>query len=149
MHFRLFFLFLATILLAACNEEESPAAKTPAAAAPAPSAAKLELQIAELRYEFADGRHRYLHTRRYVESAGTGVTLKGGKVCFENGKTCLSASVNYRIEGGGTLEQPDHHVATRKDADVITIEYWGTDDAGNNVRVRRVLRVRGPEVEIE
>lgn len=102
-----------------------------------------------MRYEFAEGRHKYFHMRRYAESIGTGVTLQAGKVCVEAGKACLSARVNYRINGGKKLEQPNHHVATRLESDRITIEYWGKDDAGNDVRVSRTLVVQGEKMQVE
>jgi len=130
------------IPLLACQEEE-PAKQI------GPGPAQLQLQLAELRYEFVEGRHKYFHKRTYTESIGTGVTLQAGKVCVERGKACLSARVNYRIDGGKNLEQPDHHVATRLDTDTITIEYWGKDDAGNDVRVMRKLKVAGEEFSIE
>ena len=130
-----------SIALAACNEEES-------AKQIGPGPAQLELALAELRYEMVDGRHTYFHTRKYTESIGTGVTLQAGKVCAENGKACLSARVNYRIDGGKDLVQPNHHVATRLAQDTITIEYWGKDDAGNDVRVDKTLTVESEKVEV-
>lgn len=111
--------------------------------------ARLLLEIAELRHEFVDGRHKYHHVRRYVESAGTGVTLEAGKVCVEQGKACLSARVNYRIDGASNLVQPNHHVATRLPKDDIVIEYWGRDDAGNEVRVEKRLHVEGDQIRVE
>ena len=71
------------------------------------------------------------------------------KVCVERGKSCLSARVNYRIDGGKFLEQLDHLVATRLESDTITIEYWGKDDAGNDVRVLRKLTVTGKKISVE
>ena len=76
-------------------------------------------------------------------------SLQAGKVCVEHGKACLSARVNYRIDGGKFLEQSDHLVATRLESDTITIEYWGKDDAGNDVRVLRKLTVTGKEISVE
>ncbi len=77
------------------------------------------------------------------------MTLQAGKVCVENGKACLSARVNYRIDATKSLEQPDHHVATRLAKDTITIEYWGKDDAGNDVSVKKTLTVAGESVRIQ
>lgn len=133
---------ILVIPLLACQEEE-PAKQIGS------GPAQLQLQLADLRYEFVDGRHKYFHKRKYTESIGTGVTLQAGKVCVERGKACLSARVNYRIDGGKFLEQPDHHVATRLESDTITIEYWGKDDAGNDVRVLRKLTVAGKEISVE
>ena len=130
-----------SIALAACNEEEL-------AKQIGPGPAQLELAWAELRYEMVDGLHTYFHKRKYTESTGTGVTLRAGKVCAEKGKACLSARVNYRIDGGKDLVQPNHHVATRLAQDTITIEYWGKDDAGNDVRVDKTLTVESEKVEV-
>ena len=130
-----------SIVLAACNEEES-------AKQIGPGPAQLELALAELRYKMVDGLHTYFHKRKYIESTGTGVTLRAGKVCAEKGKACLSARVNYRIDGGKDLVQPNHHVATRLAQDTITIEYWGKDDAGNDVRVDKTLTVESEKVEV-
>ena len=133
---------LLLLAVSACKEEE-PAKQIGS------GPARLALELAELRYEFVDGRHKYHHIRRYVESAGTGVTLEAGKVCVENGKACLSARVVYRINGASNLTQPNHHVATRLAEDDITIEYWGTDDAGNDVRVEKRLHVAGEKIRVE
>ncbi len=130
-----------SIALAACNAEESVKQI-------GPGPAQLELALAELRYEMVDGRHTYFHKRKYTELTGTGVTLQAGKVCAEKGKACLSARVNYRIDGGKDLVQPNHHVATRLAQDTITIEYWGKDDAGNDVRVDKTLTVESEKVEV-
>ena len=83
---------ILVIPLLACQEEE-PAKQIGS------GPAQLQLQLADLRYEFVDGRHKYFHKRKYTESIGTGVTLQAGKVCVERGKACLSARVNYRIDG--------------------------------------------------
>ena len=127
---------ICLISLIACEEEE-PARQIER------GQAQLQLKLADLRYEFVDGRHTYFHKRQFTESEGNGVTLKAGKVCAERGKSCLSARVNYRIDGGKNLEQTGHHVATRLSNDTITIEYWGEDDTGNNVRVIYKLKVTG------
>ena len=110
--------------------------------------AQLVLEIAELRHQILDGRHTYFHKRKYSESGGTGVTLQIGKVCVENGESCLSARVNYRIDGGQSLEQSDHLVATQQARDTITIEYWGKDDAGNDIRVMKTLFVESDKVDV-
>ena len=135
-------LLLVVVGTSACKEEE-PEKQI------GDGPAKLRLELADLRHEFVEGRHRYYHLRRYVESGGTGVTLEAGKVCVEQGKACLSARVVYRIDGASKLEQPNHHVATRLDKDDITIEYWGKDDAGNDVRVERRLHVEGEKFRVE
>ena len=127
--------------LVACNEGQS-------AKQVGPGPAQLAFELVELRYEIVDGRHTYFHKRKYTESIGTGVTLQAGKVCTENGKACLSARVNYRIDGGTDLVQPNHHVATRLAQDTITIEYWGKDDAGNDVSVDKILLVEIEKIEV-
>tara|TARA_B100000676_G_scaffold212320_1_gene208706 strand:- start:8887 stop:9318 length:432 start_codon:yes stop_codon:yes gene_type:complete len=127
---------ICLIPLIACEEEE-PARQIER------GQAQLQLKLNDLRYEFIDGRHTYFHKRQFTESGGNGVTLNAGKVCAERGKTCLSARVNYRIDGGKNLVQSGHHVATRLSNDTITIEYWGKDDTGNNVRVMHKLKVTG------
>lgn len=133
---------LLLAVVTACKEEEP---EKQIGSGPA----KLRLELADLRHEFVDGRHKYHHVRRYVESAGTGVTLEAGKVCVEGGRACLSARVNYRIDGASNLVQPNHHVATRLEKDDITIEYWGKDDAGNDVRVEKRLYVEGDRIRID
>ena len=140
-HAKLSIAIALSIALAACNEEES-------AKQIGPRPAQLQLALAGLRYELVDGLHTYFHKRKYTESTGTGVTLRAGKVCAEKGKACLSARVNYRIDGGKYLVQPNHHVATRLAQDTITIEYWGKDDAGNDVRVDKTLTVESEKVEV-
>ena len=140
---RLGLLLVPLLFLAACEEEQTEARPTPT------EPAIIEFALDDLRYEFADGHHKYYHARRYTETAGTGITLTGGKVCFEGGKACLSAMVNYRVDGGKTLVQPDHHVATKRPTDVITIEYWGVDDSGKKIRVKRTLKVAGEKFEVE
>jgi|TARA_B100000530_G_scaffold7248_1_gene6030 hypothetical protein len=127
---------ICLIPLLACEEEE-PAKQIER------EPAQLQLKLTDLRYEHVDGRHTYFHKRHFTESIGNGVTLTKGKVCVERGKTCVSARVRYRIDGGKKLEQPGHHVATRLISDTITIEYWGKDDTGNNVRVIQELKVTG------
>lgn len=138
--------FVITLLLlgalTACNEEE-PVKQIGS------GPAQVNFELADLRHEFVDGRHKYFHLRRYTESVGTGVTLEAGKVCVELGKACLSARVNYRINGGKSLVQPNHHVATRLKSDQITIEYWGKDDAGNDVRVSKTLLVEGAKIQVQ
>ena len=140
-HTKLLIAIGLSIALAACNEEE-PAKQIGS------GSARLALALVELRYEMVDSRHTYFHTRKYTESIGTGVTLQAGKVCAEKGKACLSARVNYRIDGGKELLQPNHHVATRLAQDTITIKYWGKDDAGNDVRVDKTLTVEGEKMEV-
>lgn len=128
--------------LSACNDAE-PEKQI------GPGPAKLAFELSGLRHELVDGRHIYFHNRSYSESVGTGVTLQAGKVCVELGKACLSARVSYRINGGKSLVQPNHHVATRLERDTITIEYWGKDDAGNDVRVFRTLNVAGNKIDVQ
>lgn len=138
-------LVIAVLLFAAlgaCKEEEP---EKQIGSGPA----NLTFEIANLRYELVEGRHTYFHSRRYAESIGTGVTLQAGKVCVELGKACLSARVNYRISGGKSLLQKDHHVATRLPQDTIVIEYWGKDDMGQDVRVTKKLNVAGEKFEVE
>lgn len=128
--------------LGACNEEK-PEKKI------GPGPAKVTFELVELRHEMVDGRHTYFHSRRYSESTGTGVTLQAGKVCVELGKTCLSASVRYRINGGESLVQPNHHIATRLERDIITIEYRGKDDAGNDILLSKTLNVAGNKIDVQ
>ena len=128
--------------LGSCNDEE-PEKQI------GPGPAQLVFELAELRHEVIDGRHAYFHSRRYSESIGTGVTLQAGKVCVEMGRACLSARVSYRINGGQSLVQPNHHVATPLESDIITIEYWGKDDAGNDVQVSKTLHVAGNKIDVQ
>ncbi|MEL0110760.1 MAG: hypothetical protein VW835_03410 [Rickettsiales bacterium] len=139
---RLVITLLVLVALSACNDEE-PQIQI------GPGPAQVTFELAEVRHEFVDGRHKYYHMRRYSESVGTGVTLEAGKVCVELGKACLSARVKYRIDGGKSLVQPNHHVATRLESDTITIEYWGKDDAGNDVRISKTMQVAGDSIRID
>jgi hypothetical protein len=134
--------FLMLTALGACYEEKP---KKQIGQGPA----KVAFELAELRHEIVDGRHTYFHSRLYSESIGIGVTLQIGKVCVESGKTCLSARVRYRINGGESLVQPNHHVATRLERDTITIEYRGKDDAGNDVSVSKTLNVAGNKIDVQ
>ena len=128
-------------ILVACDEEKP---KNQIGSGPA----QLVLEITELRHQVVDGLHTYLHKRKYSESVGIGVTLQVGKVCVENGESCLSARVNYRIEGGKYLEQSNHLVATPLARDTITIEYWGKDDARNDIRVIKTLYFEAEKVDV-
>ena len=74
--------------------------------------------------------------------------MTGGRVCSGEGTKCVSARVRYRIEGGKTLVQPNHSVATKSESDVITIEYWGFDDSRKKVRLKRTLIVSGAKAEV-
>lgn len=136
--------------LAGCDDPPPPpAAEKPKPAATGPAEAALE--IGQLRYEWSvqDERHRYIHDRSFRESAGVGYTVERGRVCVEMGKLCVDAVVRYRVEPGTTLTQPNHHVATKLPEDRIVIEYWGTDDNGNAVALKRVMTVRGAEAQVE
>ncbi len=110
--------------------------------------AALSLELDEMVYELRDDdRNTYHHTRRFVESAGIGVTLTKGVVCVE--ERCVEAKTNYRIEPNSSFIQAGHFVATLRPTDVITIEYSGIDDAGQPVVVKRTLNVSGAEFTIE
>jgi hypothetical protein len=124
-------------------EEETPVA------APTADKAVLTMELVDFTYTFKDGRHTYGHTRRYVESAGLGVVLHKGKACVHNGEECAGAVVKYRIEPSATLEQKGHYVATKQATDTITVEYWGKDDKGADVTLRRVIRVKDKTATVE
>ena len=47
------------------------------------------------------------------------------------------------------MVQPNHHVATRLESDMITIEYWGKDDAEYDVRVSKTLYVAGNKIDVQ
>lgn len=111
--------------------------------------ADFALEIARLKYEFVDGMHKYHHARRYVVRNDVGVTLTKGKVCYVEQKKCLSAVVDTRIDAGRSVTQPLHLVATKLDEEQVTVEYWGKDDGGNDVAVKKVFHVKGDKVEIE
>ena len=137
-----FFLLLALAAnIAGCDEEPRKQID--------PEAANVKLELLDVQYKNIDGRHTYSHSRKYSESSGTGATLKIGKVCVEMGKTCVSARINYRINGGKSLLQTDHHVSTHLANDTITIEYWGVDDIGKDVQISKTLKVSGTDYKIE
>jgi|GEM_PF-6810147 len=129
--------------LAACEDEK--AAKKQGAG----SRTELKLDLSSFRFTVERGRNTYYHSRNYVESGGMGATLTRGKVCVENGKICVESAVQYRVEAGKTLTQPDHKVATTLDNDHITIEYWGSADNGEPVHVRRIVKTSGTEATVE
>jgi len=128
------------IFLAGCDEAPPPRAT---------GKAKLTLEIVGLRHEFRDGRHRYGHLRRFIETGGVGVRITRGKVCVRQGKECADALVDYRVEAGKTLEQPNHYVATPDARDVITLEYWAEDDAGNKLTLKKTIRTDGATATAE
>tara|TARA_S200000501_G_C20187078_1_gene466943 strand:- start:13 stop:279 length:267 start_codon:yes stop_codon:yes gene_type:complete len=65
-----------------------------------PGLAQLVFQLAKLRHEIFDGCHSYVHSRRYSESIGTGVTLQAGKVCVELGNLPEhSCELSYQWRG--------------------------------------------------
>jgi hypothetical protein len=132
---RLIIIGLAVIVLSACDD--APEVR-----------ATLALELDEMKYELReDGRNTYHHNRRFVETAGIGVTLLHGEVCVET--KCEEAEVRYRIEPKSSFIQAGHyvatllHVATLLPADVITFSYSGVDDAVHPVVVRRTLNVKG------
>jgi hypothetical protein len=119
----------AVILLSACDD--TPEVR-----------AALALEFDEMKYELReDGRNTYYHNRRFVETAGIGVTLLHGEVCVET--KCEEAEVRYRIEPNSSFIQAGHYVARLLPADVITFSYSGVDDAGHPVVVKRTLNVKG------
>lgn len=103
--------------------------------------ANLSLNMAGFTYSFQDGRHRYTHNREFSESTGVGVVITRGKVCVHSGEECADALVNYRVDGSSKIVQQGHYVATERDTDTITLEYWGKDDNGNEFNLQRVINV--------
>ena len=74
--------------------------------------AALSLELDEMVYELRDDdRNTYHHTRRFVESAGIGVTLTKGVVCVE--ERCVEAKTNYRIEPNAAADRRYHHRVQR------------------------------------
>lgn len=147
--------------LAACREEDKTAAGAesqgssdsevalncrrdlPDPPLAAENKARLTLTIADLGHEIVDGRNRYPHSRSFAEANGVPVTIYRGKVCVENGAECADACVSYRIQGGTTLVQANHHVATKADRDRITLHYWARDDGGNFHELNHVIETDG------
>jgi hypothetical protein len=132
------------MLLAACDEDKPKAEKKGSG-----NRAEIALTLTDFRYAFENDRHTFFHSRNYVESGNVGVTFNRGKVCVEGGKICVESAVQYRIEPGATLTQPDHKVATKLEKDEITIEYWGSADNGEPVYVRRVVRTDGQTAKVQ
>ncbi|MBL4721594.1 MAG: hypothetical protein JKY20_10745 [Alphaproteobacteria bacterium] len=137
------FLAIVAIVLGGCDEDAAPDAK------PLADKAVMTMDLVNIQYSFKNGRHTYGHIRRFAESAGLGVTLIKGRVCVHNGEECAESLVTYRIEAGAVLDQPNHYVATKLAADVITIEYSGKDDNGNPVVMRRTVRVDNKTATVE
>lgn len=111
--------------------------------------ADFAMEIDNLNYEFVDGLNKYHHARRFVSRNGVGVTLDKGKVCYVEQDKCISAVVSYRIDGGKSLTQPRHLVSTTLDNETVTVEYWGEDDNGNDIAVKKVFRLNRDQVTIE
>lgn len=110
--------------------------------------AVLAFELDEMKYELrSDGRNTYHHNRRFVETAGIGVTLTYGKVCVE--KSCEEAEVSYRIDPNSSLILAGHYVATLLPEDVVTFQYSGIDDAGHPVLVTRTLNVKGATFSLD
>lgn len=110
--------------------------------------ADLSLAIGDFGYSFTDGRHRYPHSRRFAEKSGVPVTIYRGKVCVDDGNECADACVGYRVEGGTTLVQANHHVASTRPSDRITLHYWARDDAGNFFELHREIATDGQSAEV-
>jgi len=151
--------------LAACDDGEQAADAAGAASdereasmncrrdLPAPSvtgdvAGDLSLVVEDFSYEFVDGRHRYNHTRRFRETGGVPVTIYRGKVCVDAGEECVDACVSYRVPAGASFVQADHHVATKRESDRITLHYWARDDAGNLFELDRVIETDGRSARV-
>lgn len=111
--------------------------------------ASVSLAIEKFSYSFTEDRHRYNHNRRFKESGGVGLYIYRGRICVADGTDCADACVRYRVDAGGSLLQPDHHVATDKDPDRITLEYWARDDAGNKLTFSKVLVTKGETARVE
>ncbi|MCR9221276.1 MAG: hypothetical protein NXI21_13715 [Alphaproteobacteria bacterium] len=157
---------IALLALSACGEEDADQnAATGAAADGAEAAlncrrdlpppplsaddeADLALSIDSFSHAVVDDRNRYPHVRRFAETAGVPITIYRGKVCVDEGQECVDACVTYRIEGGTTLVQADHHVATRRDADRITLRYWARDDGGNFHELSATIVTDGPTARL-
>ena len=132
---RLIVLGLAFAILSACDD--APEVR-----------AVLAFVLDEMKYELReDGRNTYHHNRRFVETAGIGVTLSRGEVCVE--QKCEEAEVRYRIDPNSSLVQVEHYVATLLPTDVITIRYSGVGDAGHPVVVTRTLSVNGAAFSLD
>ena len=141
---------LAAVLFAAgCDDgpagESAEPSATPALSSgatggsTATNKAALQFTVEPIGYLFTDGRHRFTQNRRFLESAGVGVTLTRGKVCVDDGQECVEADVTYRIDAGKELVQPNHYVATLKVPDRAVLQYWGTDDNGHPVTLEAEL----------
>lgn len=111
-------------------------------------AASLSLQLKNFTFEKVDNLNRFSHIREFQEHTGIGVTLTKGKVCVEDKKTCVEAVVNYRIDASSYLQQKGHHFATTRDHDIITLEYWGVDDEGNDIKVKTIIEINGEKVTV-
>lgn len=129
------------LALAACEEE---AADEPPPGPPA----QVGLALQDFQYAVVDGRHRYTHMRRFVETAGVAATITRGRVCVADGTECVDALVEYPVDANGTLVQPDHHFATDRARDRITLDYWGTDANGNDFTLSATVETDGPRARV-
>lgn len=134
---------IAVLFLTAC-EEDQPVQKPTAGIR-----AELALKLSDFRFVVERERNTYYHKRTYVESGGMGATLTRGKVCVENGKICVESGVQYHVEPGKALTQPNHKVATTLQEDSITVEYWGTADNGEPIHIRRIIKTSGNVATVE
>jgi len=105
--------------------------------------ASLSLGFSDVNYSWEDPQHYYYYTRTFSESNGVGVTLTNGELCFETLGICNPATINYRIEAGGSLVNSGENFATTYASESFTLTYGGTDDNGNSVSVEAVANVAG------
>lgn len=116
--------------------------------ADASTRAELRLEIGNFDHSYVDGRHRYSHVRQFLETGGVGATVYRGKVCVEGGTQCADACVDYRVPANASLVQGDHHVATPRDSDRITLKYWLRDDAGHRTTLTRTIATDGESARV-
>ncbi len=123
-----FYTTLMCIMLVGCDEDSS-------------KKANLTLEISDITIGTKEGRLVVNHTRSFQETNGIDVTITRGKICVESKGTCVDAFVTYEVEGNGTLVQPNHHVATRQEADLIQFEYWAKDDHGFEHKLTKSMKI--------
>lgn len=124
-------LLLALLMLNACDEDGVPSGPK----------ANLTLEISNISFDVKDGRQVFNHTRTFIEKNGVDLKITRGKICVESKNTCVDAFLEYEVDGDGKLVQPNHHVATRQGQDIITFEYWATDENGYEHQISQTMEV--------
>lgn len=115
---------------------------------PQPAASpQIAVELRDMRVEQAGEAYRFVHDRAFIESAGVGVTLTQGQVCFSSG-ICNGKAVEYRIEPNGTYVIEDAVLQPLTPDEQFAFTYQGEDDNGRPVIVFFRVTVKGDTYEV-